>query len=277
LPTNTVVRTKVPVSDVLGGPAERGPFAIGIRYDSGRTMGIDEGHSIAQVTDLAITAKVSRAGTLVWVTKLSDASVVADAEVKIRRKGEPGVVKKTDGQGFVSFSPTEYHPAFQEDKAIVFVTSGNDKAFKRLGDSVQNWDFSSAEDAAFGMMFTDRGIYRPGDMVRVKGIVRQELWNGTATPGAGHKVRIEVSAPTGDKIVSLERTLTEYGTFSVDVAAKCRRWSMPHPRRRSRTRSRSLSTSRSNSRSVPRATDPITRAENRLVGRGTATSFSGRR
>ncbi len=214
---NAVSRTRVPVSDILGAADARGPFAIGIRYSSGRRQASEQEKSIAVVTDLAVTAKISRAGSFFWVTHLSDASPVANAEVKIRRPGEAGVTAKTDAQGFANFTQAEFTPHFDDEKAVAFVRSGADFTFKHISDNVENWDFSSADDTGFGMIFSDRGIYRPGDTVRLKGIVREEVWNGTKTLGAGHTVHLSVRGPSDDKLLEVDKPLTAYGTFSTDV------------------------------------------------------------
>ena len=214
---NVTTRTRVAVADVLGAADARGPFAVGIRYAAGRSNMPTEQKSIAVVTDLAVTAKVSRAGSFFWVTRLSDAKPVANAEVKIRRPDEAGVTVTTDADGFATFTAAQFTPHFDEETAIAFVRSGADMTFKHLGDNVENWDFSSAEDAAFGMVFSDRGIYRPGDTVRLKGIVREEVWNGTRTPGQGHTVHLSIRGPADDKIVEVDKPLTRFGSFAADV------------------------------------------------------------
>lgn len=214
---NTLVRDKLSVSEVLGGDERRGAFAVAITYGTGRGAEMTEENAIAQITDLAITAKVSKAGTLVWVTHLADASVVAGAKVEIRRPGEKTIETTTDAEGFATFDKGDFVPRFENEKAIVFVSTADDTCFKVLGDEVENWDFSSHDDELFGLMFTDRGIYRPGDKVKVKGIVREELWNGTATPGANHKVHVEVRSPLDDKVLEVDRALSAYGTFDFEI------------------------------------------------------------
>ncbi len=76
---NAPARSGVRPEDVLGGKDKRGALAIGIAYverpgtrdqrKAGRT-------AIVQVTDLAISAKVSPHGSVVWVTRLSSGAPV---------------------------------------------------------------------------------------------------------------------------------------------------------------------------------------------------------
>ncbi len=66
------------------------------------------------------------------------------------------------------------------------------------------------------MMFTDRGIYRPGDLVHVKGIFREEAERGTRTP-AGRSVSVDFAGPDGEKIGTQQVALTPFGTLAVDL------------------------------------------------------------
>lgn len=215
---NELTRTKLSVADVLGGTDKRGAFAVAIHYGTGRGSETEEDGTIAQFTDLAITAKVSKANTLVWVTHLSDATPAPDAVVQIRRPGEKPVEARTDADGFATFSKEEFTPQFENEKAVVFASTSDDRAFKALDDAVENWNFSSADDQLFGLLFSERGIYRPGEKVKLKGIVRRELWNGMATPGASEEVSVLVRSPVDETIFTTTQRLSPYGTFDVEVA-----------------------------------------------------------
>ncbi len=83
-----------------------------------------------------------------------------------------------------------------------------------------SWRFGAwvdlSPDRPFGMMFTDRGIYRPGDVVHVKGIFREEAPRGTSTP-AGRFVDVTFAGPDGEKISSEHVQLTAFGTLAADL------------------------------------------------------------
>ncbi|HVY45881.1 MAG TPA: MG2 domain-containing protein [Minicystis sp.] len=98
--------------------------------------------------------------------------------------------------------------------------SGGDWTYRPVADALRGYrygvsvDFS--DDRPFGMAFTDRGIYRPGDTVHVKAIFRQEAHPGTTTP-AGRLVNVSVEGPDGDAIAKPEVTLSRFGTIAFDV------------------------------------------------------------
>ena len=65
----------------------------------------------------------------------------------------------------------------------------------------------------YGVLFTDRGIYRPGDEVQLKGIVRRETATGNALPGE-QVVKVSFRSPSGDELRSESVMLSSYGTLS---------------------------------------------------------------
>lgn len=211
---NVVERFTVSLDDVLGGPKARGPFAVLASWGTGKEA--DQTRTIAQVTDLGITAKLSREGSFFVVTRLSDAKPVKGAEVRVRRIGAPTLAKTSDAEGVVAFSKAELEPKFDEDKSVVFVKTSDDSAWYPLSEMLGNWEFDPSEDGALGVVFDDRGIYRPGDKVNVKGIVREPKAVGFATP-SGAPVVVKIEGPSGDVIASVPASLSPFGTFHAAV------------------------------------------------------------
>lgn len=221
-PWTHLVRT----DEVLGGRGGRGPLAIGISYTArpGTRMARKASEAvIAQVTDLAISAKVSPNGSLVWVTRLSTGAPVSGASVWIRSPGAPApAAVRTDASGLASVPATAFRPAMgaARERGVIFARAGDDWTYRRVADALSGWRFGAptdmGEDRPFGMMFSDRGIYRPGDTVRVKGIVREEAPRGTKTP-AGRRVAFKIEGPDGEALATLSPTLSPFGTFSADV------------------------------------------------------------
>lgn len=214
-PKNVRQVTKVGLASILGSPKARGPFAVAVRYTSDRRE--REDRTVGQLTDLAITAKVSKTGSLVWVTRLSDGSPVSGAEVKIRRPTGSPVRATTDAQGFATFAASDFTPDFNNEKAIIFVKAGEDLAYKPVRDNLYTWDFSPDDDPLLGMLFSDRKIYRPGDTANMKGILRQPVETGSRSVGAGKAITLEVQGPDGEKVSSQTVSTTPFGTFSAEV------------------------------------------------------------
>ncbi len=209
---NVVERHVVSLDEVLGKNG-RGAFGIAAWYTSESSKVVDR--SVVQLTDLAISAKVSRLGTVVFVTELGSAQPVKEAEVKIRRPGAKAATAKTDAQGMAMFSASDFTPKFEDEKAVVFVKKGDDSAYKAVADNVENWEFDPDEDGLIGLVFDDRGVYRPGDTVHVKGVLREPTPTGSKLPAVGKPISVQVSGPDGEKLTTVPTQTTAFGTFSV--------------------------------------------------------------
>lgn len=223
-PANKPAAHPVRTEEVLGGKDKRGPVAIGIAYTSrpGTRMAQTESEArIVQVTDLGISAKVSPHGTLLWVTRLSSAAPVSGAEVWIRAPGGAPARARTDARGLAEIPASAWRPAASgAERSVIFARAGDDWSYRRAADTLDGWRFGASydfsEDRPFGMLFSDRGIYRPGDTVKIKGIFREEAGRGTRTP-SGRAVRVTLEGPDGEEILKLSPTLSAYGTFAVDA------------------------------------------------------------
>ncbi|AKT39846.1 Ig-like domain-containing alpha-2-macroglobulin family protein [Chondromyces crocatus] len=214
----------VRIEDVLGGKDKRGPVAIGISYTSQpgtNRARVESEARIVQVTDLGVSAKVSPHGTLVWVTRLSSAAPVSGAEVTIRRPDGAPATARTDANGFATIPASAWTPdAHLRERSVLFVRSGEDWTYRRVDDTVNGWRYGVSydfnPDKPFGLVFSDRGIYRPGDTVKVKGIFREEAGRRTTTP-AGQMVLVSLDGPEGETLLQAEPTLSAFGTFSLDM------------------------------------------------------------
>ncbi len=68
-----------------------------------------------------------------------------------------------------------------------------------------------------GFMHTDRGLYRPGDKVHVKGLVREtKLGEPLAVP-QDQKVNVVVNGPQGHTLLTTEAHLSPFGGFWFDI------------------------------------------------------------
>jgi len=221
---NRVSRQGVKLADLL--PNGRGPAAVAARFTV-------NGHErtqlkVVQVTDLALSAKLSGQESLVWVTRLSTGLPVEGATVEVYRNGEakPSATVKADSQGLARvpaglFEATPGGDGESRVEALIVARDGNDWAFRGAEDELNGWRYgavpeSSTRPPELGLLFTERGLYRPGESVKLKGIVRLGTTKGMATP-AGKKVQVKVTGPEGDKVGEFEATLSAFGSFSHEV------------------------------------------------------------
>ncbi|HYP90150.1 MAG TPA: Ig-like domain-containing protein, partial [Polyangiaceae bacterium] len=189
---NQIERLDVDALKVLGAGG-RGALAIGARY--GASSADDRkpaAMKVLSVSDLAITAKLSRFGSLVWVTDRADNAPVAGAQVELHVPGRPSRSYGTDAAGLARIPPEDFAPNLagesDEARAILVARRGLDSAFAPVSELIEGYRLDVPTDFAgelrpYGVLFTDRGIYRPGDDVWLKGIVRRETPTGNALPG----------------------------------------------------------------------------------------------
>ena len=189
--------------------------------------------SLVMVTDLGVTAKMGPYGGLIWVTHLSSGKPVANADVGLRTKADGVVFQgKTDADGLAivpidRFDATvsgksNLNAVTVRDDAVIVVHAGEDwtltKVRRALAESRLTPDFSSLSKLGqwAGMLFADRGIFRPGETAKVSGIVR------VAAPGGlrafpGKELRIELRDVYGEQIFDGRTTCDDFGTFTLDV------------------------------------------------------------
>ncbi|MEZ4314294.1 MAG: MG2 domain-containing protein [Polyangiaceae bacterium] len=221
---NAVARHAVKVDDVLG-KGGRGAIEVGVRYTSQpgtRYARIAEETRVVHVTDLAISGKVSPEGSILWITRLSTGAPVSGANVTIRwQDGELPGQHITDKDGLVRIPKSEFVPQspYQEE-SVILVDEGTDWSYRPVRDVLDGWrygaSFSFSEESPFGLVFTDAGIYRPGDAVRIKGILRDPQPRGLGTP-AGKKLKLRVESSDGNTIAEEDHTLSSFGTFDAKV------------------------------------------------------------
>ncbi len=222
VPKNQLAKESVAIASSLG--KGRGVLGIGVRYDRAPS---DPGDSlrILKVSDLAISAKLSRYGSFVWVTRLSTGAPVAAAEVELLSPTGRSKRYVTKEDGVAELPAADFDPRLSEARReatpLVIVRSGEDWTFERVTDHLPEWripvatDFTGKE-AEYGMMFTERGLYRPGEVVRVKGILRQMTRTGNATP-AGQELTVALRSPEDEVVAKLPVTTSRYGTFAAEV------------------------------------------------------------
>jgi uncharacterized protein YfaS (alpha-2-macroglobulin family) len=221
-PKNHIEKLLVDAGKVLGTNG-RGALAIAARYRSNRQdYDMPPALKVLNLSDLGISAKLSRFGSLVWVTDRTTNTPVAGAEVSLFVPTQPERKYTADSDGLARIPASDYRPRYEEGaaeaRAIVMARRGADSAFAPVSEYIDGYrlpvpsDFSG-ELRAYGVGFTDRGIYRPGDEVQIKGIVRQQVESGNALPPQ-KPVDVTLRAPSGEALLKQTALLTEHGTFA---------------------------------------------------------------
>lgn len=151
---------------------------------------------ITQVTNFNIIAKIGRYNSLIFVTDLTNGNVIKNAKVSLYRskfltfntdKLQPATTGITDEYGIAilpgvkSFSENLKNQNNNDNDFIIQVEKGDDMGWLSLDykDSIPLNSFQDIQSKSYYFKsdlltwgFTDRGIYRPNDLVMYKLFVR---------------------------------------------------------------------------------------------------------
>lgn len=172
--------------------------------------------ALLQLTDIGLAWKLTATEAILYAFSCDTGTPLPG--VKLDLFGEDAKALQsatTDASGLVTLprSDTARH---------LHATLGNDgylTAFDSTLDTVGLWHFpirysytKSAAAKRKAFLFTDRSLYRPGETVRLKGIVRNQLGNAiqASKPSAACIVIID---PTDTEIHSTPVTISESGSF----------------------------------------------------------------
>lgn len=223
---NVTATEYVPLDQALSTVGGFGALAIGARRFDGQKRHTDM--RVVQVTDLAISARLSRFGSVAWVTRLSDGKPVAGATVAVRNKAGKEIFQaQTDANGLCAVSREKWSPKLpgsgEEDEGgeTLFARLGKDWSYRRVSDIVSPWRAAHPVDLRgglepYGMLFTDRGIYKTGETIHVKGLFREPLPRGTAVP-KGRLVTFSAYDRDGTELLKKSVPLGPFGELAVDV------------------------------------------------------------
>jgi uncharacterized protein YfaS (alpha-2-macroglobulin family) len=189
---------------------------------------------IVQITDLSISYKLSASNLLLWVTSLHTGQPVPGVELMLdRADGMRSFVGKTDKSGVLFVRDGDKFPSVlvgreawglagqplsvSQVRWAVAATNGdacavqlNDVRLNPYG-VTQTHDVQDGPDARTGYLFTERGVYKPGETVQFKFFARTYKDDQIVSP-AGEKPKLEIKGPKEDVVYSKELTLSEFGT-----------------------------------------------------------------
>ena len=181
--------------------------------------------SLVQVTNLGVTVKDSPQNTLVFVTRLDNAAPVAGAKVSIINRDNSIHWSGTTGADGVATGPgvpyrerrytgEEDYAEWQKPDFVVLAEKDGDIAYvgSNWNEGIEPWDFgvpfnrNEAEPMLRGTVFSDRGVYRLGEEVHFKAILRQNTPSGIRLLRTGTPVFISLR-DSQNRVVD-ERTVT---------------------------------------------------------------------
>jgi len=218
-------------SAIAAGPGDGGLFVIHLdspeipadeRPEKGPLRRV-----LAQVTDLAVHAKLGPESGVAWVTSLSRGTPVEGAAVDLLASdGEPFFHGTTDRDGLVRLPAMAdrvggnvWNPelnllvvASKEGDTGVTATGFEDAYTPWAMGMMGGWEGNDPE--ALGYVAAERGIYRPGDTVHFVGLARLIRVGKLVRPDAGVAMKLALLDGSGTEVAEAEAAVTSFGTFS---------------------------------------------------------------
>lgn len=210
---------EVPLASEDGGQLDPGLYWLEVSgdnlyyYQSGR----DTMRYALAVSTATVTVKRSHDEILVWVTDMQTSQPVAGTTVNLYNQGEIKVTGTTNADGLfrtpydaLSNQPSGRYLSYREGNLpeSVFITAEGDGVF---GAWYSNNEAVLATTR--GYIYTDRPIYRPGEPIYFKGILRDRL-DMTYTPPEIDEVTVTLGGYFTENTITQTLEVTEFGTFS---------------------------------------------------------------
>jgi uncharacterized protein YfaS (alpha-2-macroglobulin family) len=167
-----------------------------------------------------LVLKQTHSEALVWATDLRSGASVADLPVELYTESGPlGDTGITDAQGLYRAEDLEVKDLWVPFYAITGKPGDDDFgiAYNGWDSGISPWDFSV--DSEFwsssyqGYMYTDRPIYRPGQTVYFKGIVRADDDARYSLPEDIETVGVRIDDPQGKELYNEKLPLNDMGTL----------------------------------------------------------------
>jgi hypothetical protein len=162
-------------------------------------------YTILTVSDMVMITKVGKTEMLTYLANRQTGDPIPGADVSQIAKHSDPVNQQTDANGITDTKLPDTHGA----GVRIIAVKDKDVAFNDL-----NTYFMAGSNAAWtGYIYTDRPVYRPGDTVHFRGILRRQASVGYQTPSS-QSVTAEVTDPDGKAIYQKTLTTNSHGIIN---------------------------------------------------------------
>ena len=194
----------------------RGLFFLRVNELNGYYWGGDS--KLVLTTDIGILAKKSGSDLLIWLNSLATTRPIPYTKVKVFTKTNQQILEGTTNEGgVVHFQDVSWDG--DRRPYVVVASNDYDLSFIELDRCLLSetaFDVSGRpyiSSGYEGFVYTDRGVYRPGENVHIKAILRGV---GCEMPES-FPVVIEIERPDGRQYEKLSGILSGFGSVNIDV------------------------------------------------------------
>ena len=216
IPANQNTPVEIPLS-LDGGPLVPGIYSL--RFNTGFDN-VYPGPYLLIVSEINTTLKISASDVLVWAVNLQDGSAVENTPLVVyAESGETLAQGQTDADGILqSEIPVREMEDIYGISYVILGEPGDENFSAALSNWGQGLDGSSfgyqidySPPHLQGYIYTDRPIYRPGQLVNFRVILRQ-AYNGRYELPEQPNLILNLRNEIGEQIATLDLPLSEIGT-----------------------------------------------------------------
>ncbi|HET7699775.1 MAG TPA: MG2 domain-containing protein, partial [Candidatus Limnocylindria bacterium] len=205
-----VIMSKTSLSG--GGPLPTGAYLV-------TTDGVSATRVVVAIVDTVIVTKLSHDELVAWVLDHDSGRPVAGVEV--RAEGQPwgSATKVTDARGLASFSaPLPVYGSSTDRSYWLSVSGARTGLLSTRWQGLTPYQFGLPSEFFarewVGHLYTDRPIYRPGETVFYKGVIRADDDAAYSLPPQGGPFRFTLRSPRGQILQQGDVRLNEFGSFN---------------------------------------------------------------
>ncbi len=216
--TETARAASVPLSSMTleGGPLPVGPYLL--RANASGPVGTEDDRlHLMLVSDTALLMKRGSDTTIVWATDIHTGTPAVGIPVFLYLSDMDPMTVYTDDQGVATFTYPRRTDLYS--RSVALVDDG-----ERFGITASDWtdglypyqfgiDVDTQPAAFRTYMYTDRPVYRPGQPVHFRGVVRARQDNDYQLTEFD-AIEVAIYSSTYDVLYTEMLPLSDYGSFS---------------------------------------------------------------
>ncbi len=212
--------TQVTLDEGIGGSDALPPGVYFLRVSAPETSqaGYNPQQHFLMVSTASLTVKSSLDSVLVWATDVNTGEPIADAPITIYDANQGNVGEGvTDADGLLELDVPRISDLYVARTAILQTDTQFGIGSSNWSDGIepyqfgQNFDYYPRQYRTY--LYTDRPIYRPGQPLYFKGVVRLRD-DVTYTPPDLESVPVKIFNEMGEIVFEQNLPLTPFGTFN---------------------------------------------------------------
>nr|MCU0499733.1 Ig-like domain-containing protein [Anaerolineae bacterium] len=209
-----------PAIQLDGGALPPGIYLLGVSADETQELGYSEQRHFLVVGTANLTMKSSVNEVLVWATDVRTGQPLTGVPISLYGVDQIAIAATTDEQGVARFT-IERSPDLYQPLTVVLNDGENfGISFIEWDDGVDPWRFDIGynfyPDQYRTYLYTERSVYRPGQPIYFRAIVREK--DGLSYPVPDfEEVTIRLFDNQGTVVFEDQFALTEFGTVSGQI------------------------------------------------------------